>query len=371
MGLADYIEALKRTKTYKSGVIKVQEYSFESRWGGLQKRLPSVPHADRNRHVVVMGVLGDQPIVKRVLTDPEHVFHTTTKDVDKLLFIFVEMRPDKFAIDKIEDGYHLGDGHRIDAKFTVAYKIKDAKEFWNGNRDPLGELETSVIDAATNFFLSISSHYLISNPGELKAALQEHIHNPETKIFKTDLENRISSSCSVAGIDLLKVIADVYMSESLRDYLKRIHDRIYGVGGAAERSKVDQLIDSDTTFAPFKLREVIMHVDMTLLENFYSMEWGDAMRRVTEKVAEMKRNYVDSLQDIELIKFRKLKDMADELGLDEMKQEDLKDVFFKKLLTLADADSKPSTLTDVEYLSTITALSPSGPLLSDTARTKK
>lgn len=358
MSVADYIATLQKTKTYQAGLISFQEYSFIPRMLGLGRVLPKIPHADDDRHVIVMEIRGDQPNILTVLKGSNDSIHITTKDVDKLLFIFVEMRPHTLIVDKSEDGYRLGDGHRIDAKFTVTYKIEDAKNFWMGSKDQLSEFEATITNAAKNFFLNHFSHYFIRYPADLKNRLEKHIHGTDTeiKVVKNNLEVSIYQDCTVAGIKLEKVIADVYISDSLNKYLKRIHDILYGEGGAAERLMIDQIIDNYTTF-DYPLRKVINAIDMRLIENFYTMKWSEAMRKVTEKVAEKKQEYMMSVEQKELKRMRELLDSADDLDLDPVDVEVLKTKFAKKLISIAEKTTNAHPISDKEYLKIIMSLS--------------
>ena len=345
MALTDYIETLKQTKTYEAGLISIQEYSFKSRMLGLVRSLPSVPHADDDRHVVVMEILGDQPNILTVLREKNQTFHPTTKDVNKLLFVFVEMRPHTLVIEKSRDGYRLGDGHQINAEFNVTYKVENAKEFWGGNKDQLADFESALTDAAKNFFLGKSSRDLIISPANLKQSLEKHISDAGIKNVKTDLEESIRT-CKCAGISLDKVVADVYLSDSLHEFLNRLHIKTYEEGGSAERYKINQDINSDTTFAPYKLRDVINALDIRLFENFYSMRWSDAMRLVTERLAEKKQEFMMSLEQKELKRMRDLIDAADDLGLDPMDVESLKSKLAGKLMLMADNDSNSHSFSD-------------------------
>lgn len=366
MAISDYIAALQKTKTYQAGLISFQEYSFKSKAFGLVRSLPNIPHADEDRHVVVMEIRGDQPNIFTVLKDPKHSITPTTKDVDKLLFIFIEMRPHVLKIEKSAEGYQLGDGHQINSTLTIKYKIENAEEFWKASRDQLAEFETTVIDTAKNFFLGITSNYLINNPAELKKSLEQHIQETAIKVVKNDLEKNVWASCKIAGIRLVNVTSDVYLSDSLRKHLQRIHDKIFEEGGAAERRRIDLLIDNDETFTPYGLRAVIMALDIRLLENFYVMKWNDAMRKVTEKLAEKKEEYFRSIKEAEINKMKDIIDTAEQLGLDEMDVKDLKDKFAKKLSAMADRIDGTQLHSDSQYLKLIIS-SPSsvGQLTSD------
>ena len=359
MALTDYIEALKNTKTYQSGLISCQEYSMKSEFFGFKKTLPDIPHADEDRHVVVMEIRGNQPNIYAVLAKHNHSISLTSRDADKLLFIFIEMRPQTLKVETPKEGYHLGDGHRINATLTLSYQVYDAEVFWKGGKDQLADLEMAVTDAAKNFFLNITSNYLINSPAELKQSLEQHLQKTEIVIIKNNLEDNISENCNIPGIKLLKVKADVFLSDSLRQHLQRMHARLYGDGGFADRRKIDQLINCDDTYRPYGLRQVIMALDIRLLENFYKMTWSDAMGKVTERLAERKEKDISSVDDKEINNMQKIIDAAQSLGLDEMAVTDIKDKIHKKLMDITDRTSEVNLPSDEEYLRRI-----AGPPLS-------
>ncbi len=357
MSLAGYVASLQNTKTYRSGLISFQEYSFQSRLFGLSRTLPSIPSADDDRHVIVMEIRGNQPNIRTVLKERGQSVQATTRDVDKLLFIFVEMRPHTLAIEKTAESYRLGDGHPMNAKFTVTYQVEDAREFWQSNRDQIAQLEMNIMDAARNFFLNLSSKDLISYPANLKQSLEKHILETEIGVVKGELEKSIHNSCMIAGVKVRKVIADIYIGDSLYDYLKRMHKKLYEPGGPADRFKIDQLIDSDATFYPYKLRAVIDALDMRLLSNFYDMTWHEAMRLVTEKVAEKKKEYMMSVEQKEINRWRELLNHAEDMGLD---ADDVKDLKFKiasKMTAMLDKEDTAHLLSDSEYLKKVIPIS--------------
>jgi len=368
MAISDYIATLQKTKTYQAGLISVQEYSFKSSMFGLKRTLPNIPHADDDRHVVVMKIRGNQPNIYTVLTKSNDPISLTSKDADQLLFIFIEMRPQILRVKTPVEGYLLGDGHQISSTFTIGYQVEDAKIFWQGGRDRIAELETTVTDAAKNFFLNITSNYLINSPAELKLSLERHIQETEITIVKNDLEQSVWKNCEVAGIKLVKVNANVYLSDSLREHLQRMHNRLYDDGGVIDRWKIDQLIDSNETFAPHKLRTVIMALDMRLIENFYTMKWSDAMRKVTEKLADKKDEY-QTREEKDITKTKEDIRIAEEAGLDEMDLKDLRDQLANMLKKRSDHDRTTQLLSDIEYLKRlISSPSSAGLLTSDATR---
>lgn len=357
MSISEYASELRATKTYQSKLISFQEYSFQSKWGGILRSLPAVPPADNDRHIVVLEIRGGQPSVRQVLQPPDGAIQFTSKDAEKLLLVFVEMRPQRMRIDTPAEGYTLGDGHQISATFDLSYRVVDAGEFWRAGRDPLATLETAIIDAARSFFLNTTSRFLVTSPSDIKRGAEQAVSRVSETLTRTaivvlkgDLEDDIQERCHIAGLKLLSVGAHVRLSDTLRELLRRTHDRIYGEGGAADRREIDLLIDTDPTFKPYSLRAVIMHLDVQLLENFYTSPWSEAMRRVSAKLAQKKEEYLRGRDEAEITKLERLIAAADEFGLDEMDIKELKERAGRKLLGLADSGSSAEPLSDAEYL---------------------
>lgn len=353
MSIETYTAAIKETKTYQAGLISFQEYSFRERVLGLIKTLPSVPRADDDRQIVVMEIKGDQPNILTVLKDPAHSIQPTTKDVDKLLFVFVEMRPHTLNIAEGPDGYRLSDGHQINAQFNITYQVEDAKLFWKGHKDQLLEFERAILNAAKRFFLNTSSDLFIGFPADSTESLENHIKKAEIGAVKHLLEDDISQNCTIAGIQIQKVIADVHIGQSLYEYLERNHKKLYGKAGVADRYKMDQIIDNDKTFAPHSLRSVINALDMRLLENFYMEDWNSAMCKVTERLAEKKEEFMKSIEEKELDRMEKLISTAERLGLDDEDKEQLRFKAAQSLLSMADNKANPHTISDQDYIATI------------------
>jgi hypothetical protein len=342
--MSDYLSKLQATKTYKAGLITTQEYKFITRLGGIYRTLSEIPHADSDKHIIVMELLGNQPNISTVLTDPRMTINPKTTDANKLLFIFVEMKPHILRIFPPQEKYRLGEGHQIEATFDLTYRVANAEDFWRGAKDPVAVLEAAVINEAKNYFLSITSHYLVSSPADLKKTLEQHIQDTEIKIVKNSLEDSIREKCVISGIEVMKVHADVQLSGTLNEHLKKIHDSTYGPDGTLikrrsqkevsdNRKYIDGMIDSDTTFSPYKLRNVIMVLDTGLLENFYIMEWSNAMQKVHDELSRQKKDYLTThkADKARINEIRENLKIAREEELDEMYIQDLKEKLSKEL----------------------------------------
>ncbi|MCI5148318.1 MAG: hypothetical protein D3916_02795 [Candidatus Electrothrix sp. MAN1_4] len=343
MAITNYLAELQATSTYKEGVITAQEYKFISKFGGVYRKLPEIPKADDDRHILVMEMLGDQPNIYGVLSDPKMTINPKSTDANRLLFIFVNIKPGVLRVFSPEEGYQLGDGHHINATFDITYRITDVKNFWSSAQDPVAALETTIADEARNYFSSVTSNYLVKAPADLKKTLESHI-DAEIKEIKKTLEESIKNNLNdnnsrdglITGVDIIKVNAVVQLSDTLNNLLKKLHEKFFGDGGVIDtnsdneidalvRRKVDERIDEDKTFAPYSLRNVIMSLDTGLLENFYSMDWGNAMRIVHEELSRQKKAYLEKQNKTLIDEYKNRLTIANELKLDEIHIQDLKD----------------------------------------------
>ncbi|MCI5194761.1 MAG: serine protease [Candidatus Electrothrix sp. AW5] len=92
-----------------------------------------------------------------------------------------------------------------------------------------------------------------------------------------------------------------------------------------DRSSVDERIDEDKTFAPYNLRSVIMSLDTGLLENFYCMDWTDAIKKVHEELSIQKKAYLGKQNKTLIDEYQNRLTRAKDLELDEIHIQDLKD----------------------------------------------
>jgi len=358
MSMSDYLAELQATKTYKAGLITTQEYKFITKFLGTYRALPDIPHADADKHIIVMELRGGQPNMSIVLTDPNPkiTINPNTTDADKLLFIFVKMKPQTLKVASPPEKYYIGgeERHQIEATFDLTYRVADAEELWKGAVDPLAMLEAEIVNEAKNYFLSIESKYLITSPGDLKDSLEQRIQDTGVRVIKDNLENNIREKCVISGIEIMKVFADVQLSVELNDYFKRIIKERYGEGGHLDqrrsedkifenREYINRRIKNDETFQPYALRDVIMKLDTGLVENFHTMNWNDAMRKVHDELARQKKEYLEQIREqgnADIDRITKLIRKAEEAGLEEMQILPLKDSLAEKMLeSIENSDS--------------------------------
>lgn len=238
MAITNYFAELQATRTYKEGVITAQEYKFISKFGGVYRKLPEIPRPDDDRHIIVMEMRGDQPNIYGVLSDPKMTINPKSTDANRLLFIFVNIKPGVFKIAPPEEGYKLGDNHHISATFNITYRINDVKKFWNCAKDPIAIFETAITDEARNYFLGVRSNYLVKAPADTKKTLESHIDAEIKKIKKTleeSIKNNLNDDNSgdslISGIEIIKVNAVVQLSDDLNNLLKKIHEKFLGTVG--------------------------------------------------------------------------------------------------------------------------------------------
>jgi len=301
MSMATYIAKLKDKKTYKAGLIEdIQEYTFKSI--GPIKIPPRLPRANDDRHVIAIEIRGEQPSVFGVLDAPNKEFNPPYGRADKLLFVFVNMKSHILRIESPVGGYRLGDDQQIGATFQLGYRVNDAGLFWKTADDPLDEFESTVVQEARGYFTRIISNYLVSFPSDSKEALEQHL-DAQLNVVKGQLEASIRRS-SFPGIAIEKIYADISLSQELKDFLHELRRRLL----------IDLQIDSNQSFSPYSLRKVIKSIDTEgLLENFYSMAWSDAMRKVYTRLNEARKEYLEA----EIVRLQRLIQIAIDSRLDE------------------------------------------------------
>ena len=346
MSLEEYISSLKETRAYRDGLIGFQVYEFQTVLF-FMKKLPAVPQADANRHILVLEIIGNHPHVRAVLDRPGLTIDTNTSDTEKLMFVFVEMCAHKLSVSSPLGGYRLSDGYTLDVAFDVTYQVVDVEKFWRGNTDPLSELETAVVNAATNFFLKATSSSLVDFPGDAKLLIEKHI---DASIVKTkeNLEDSVKRS-SIPGVEVVQVVAYIDIGDRLREFFDRIVDRNISAGGIYEQKKVDEMIMNDKTYYPFDLRRVIREVDVSLLGVFYNKSWSEAMAQLAQRISESKAKYIESLQE-NYNEMKRIVQVGDELELSVIDKKEIKDGLAQKLVRVSRGDLKRVHISDVEYL---------------------
>lgn len=360
----DYVKSREQTKTYRTGFIKMQKYEKKSRWGGLIVDFDA-PQADSEWHIVGISVQGNAPSVQTFLSHSGQKIDLKAKDVGQYLFVFVNMKP--ITIDINIPECILSDNDRVDTRLKISCQVQNVQDFWNSDNDPVQRFENAIVKEAKNYFHSIKSEYLVGNFNELRDSLEQQIQDTGLKVIRPQLEETIQVRCPIPGLAILDVDSDITISDTLRSVLEARHKSIWNVNRIyyqeeervqtsvvkdrheksadaqhrdlelARRKKIDAQIDTDTTFTRYgvSLRDLVMWLDTNLLENFYKMEWGQAMQQVHQALAQVRQSYQQIVQqqlDTEIERLTKRIEMARKAELDKEYIDEMKDVLATKMI---------------------------------------
>jgi len=362
MQIGEYIERLSATKTFRDRLIAIQEYNYTTRFIMFPVP-PQLPKADLDKHHIVLKITGGQPHIMGVITDRGSTYEPSSQDNGNLLFVTVQMKPQLMKIVSPTGGYQFGDGHHIDTEFRIRYRVEDAKLLWHASDDPLAEFQLKVIDRAKEYFLSIKSNLLISSSSELKQMLQQQLQDSELKLVKDNVQVSVKK-IHVDGIELLDVNADMQLSQELRKHLQGIHQSIYGTGGLldivnrrkinnADRKQIDEMIDQDTTFPGYSLRQIIFEVDSELLENFYTESWTTAMRKVHTGIAKKKQEVMRKQDELEMERLEQYLQRAIRLNLGKMEIDQIRSTIAEKFLAMMNAEQDPQSYSNERFFTVL------------------
>lgn len=345
-----YIYRLMQLRTYQVGIIEdIQEYQYKQRFGGFFKRLPPLPQANTDRHVIAVTVKGEQPNEIIILPDDRQAIETSILDVDKLVFMFLNMKLQQLKIASPLRGYRLADGQEIMVDFELMVQVTNAKEFWLAAKDPIAILEAMVINETQSYFLNMGSSSLVDKPFLFEQQADQQSLESRLRCTVQSLAANVRE-ISLPGIQIKQVYAQINLSDQLRVFLKRKLDTVFNPAGLLDRHHVDARIDSDHVFDMFKLRDVIMALDTRLLERFYSVTYGEAMYAVYEKLADAKAKYVEAQQNDKIAKLQKAIQTATDLALDEIPVNTLKEKLAEELYKLADDIKQTETPSTEEFI---------------------
>lgn len=332
MSNTTYINRLMQLRTYQAGIIEdIQEYQFNLHWGGLFRTSLPLPKANGDRHVVVVKMSGEQPNELIFLPEERQSIDPPIRDVGKLIFLFLSVKPQQLKLSSPVGGYRLADGQEVRVDLDLTVQVTNAKDFWLAAKDPVALLESMVINEVRSYFLQVESRNLIDKP---LSPEQQGVEFPMREVVQR-LERMI---CGVAlpGVQIKHTFAQVTLSDQLKAFLKRQLDTLLNPAGLLDRKQIDERIANDHVFSAFKLRDVIMALDTRLLENFYSMPYGDAMYAFHEKLADAKVRLVEERWKNKIAKLIEAIDTAIKTDLDEMQISVLKDKLADELQKAAD-----------------------------------
>lgn len=345
-----YIYRLQQLRTYQVGIIEdIQEYQYKRHFAGLFKRLPPLPQANTDRHVIAVTVKGEQPNEIIILPDDRQAIEPSILDVDKLVFMFLNMKLQQLKIASPPRGYRLADGQEIMVDFELMVQVTNAKDFWLAAKDPIAILEAMVINETQSYFLNMGSRSLVDKP--LPSAQQADQQSLESRL-RGAVQSLAANvrNISLAGIQIKQVYAQVNLSDQLRTFLKRQLDTVYDPAGLLDRRHVDERIDNHHVFEMFRLRDVIMALDTRLLERFYSNPYGEAIYAVYEKLADAKAKYVEEQQNAKIAKLKQAIATAVDAKLDEIPVNTLKEKLAEELYKLADDIKQTETPSTEEFI---------------------
>ncbi len=350
MALEDWLQTLRATETYRSGVYSEAEYSIKRRLPTFRRALPPVPRADADRHIIVIEIVGDAPVFVAPLTVERPSIHVPAQDADRMLFIFVEMRPRPLDVAAASGTYRLADGDEVGCRVALEWRVADAEAFWKSAADPVAALRGKVIDTVRRFFGTLTTTGLLEDKVQVERDLADSIFDRTITLIKSGVETQVYQHATLPGAKIEGVSAIIEPSTSLIEHLQRLRERIYGPGGLAERGKVDRLLDLDRTYAPHKVRDVARFLGMNLLENFYSRPWQEAMNELAAVFEAKKAEFrpKDRLTVIEDALAR-----AQRMGLEKEYIDDLKDKYAEALFDALDRTDTRSAVSDQTFLNTV------------------
>lgn len=332
MSNTTYINRLMQLRTYQVGIIEdIQEYQFNLHWRGLFRTLSPLPQANGDRHVVVVKMSGEQPSEFIFLPEDRQSIEPPIRDVGKLVFVFLSVKPQQLKLPSPVGGYRLADGQEVKVDLELTIQVSSARSFWLAAKDPVALLEAMVINETQRFFLQVDSRNLIDKP---LLSEQQSSGFPMHTIMQR-LETKICE-VSLSGIQIKHAFAQVTLSDQLKSFLKRQLDNLFNLAGFLDRSELDEYIENAHVFDLFKLKDIIMALDPRLLENFYSLPYSDAMFAFHEKLTNAKAKFVEEQWKDKIAKLMEAIETATRTNLDEIPVEKLKERLADELYKVAD-----------------------------------
>lgn len=370
----DYISKLKNTKTFQSGLISIEKYQSanDSKWWFL---LPPLPRSNKEYHVIAIKLQGKHPSMIEILSEDKDKIQVGIRDADKLYFVYVNRKLMTLHIPSPESKYRLGGGLLIDLTFDIDYCVMNAKEFWGLQQDPLAILEYMAIDRAQKYLMTVDGLKLISHPLELKKEVERSIEDSSSmKIIKEELESDIKGTI-LGGIKIEQVRANFSLNSIQEEFLVKYQDDLYNQHGLLRRKYINERINTDKTYHPYNLLDVIRLLDMSLLENFYALSWSDAMIKVHQAFNEEKRKYKAQREELYSKKIERLEKAIEsitKLGLQKEKEDpqessELRSQLAQTWKAYAQLEDIKPWLTDSEFLRLKIGLATDPQLLSDSA----
>ncbi len=298
-----HIQRLRDSKTFQYNMIEgIDQYRYRSVGWGIFSTLPPIPKPTDERSIVVLDVTHDCPIVISTLQTQQDFdrLKLRTRQVANVLFVAVSKKPKWIKIHGPKEGYQLGDGRFLSATVDLLIRIENLEDFWGASIDPIEPLVAEIHGSMQQHLSTILSDRLITIPPAPKRS--QYLYETKLRDIKDELNTKLAK-LSVTGLKIEQRRIHLYLSDTLQAWVDRQDQKIWGEWGIYDRLFVDAQIQSDDTFTGFLLRSVIMNADRRLLENFYTLPFGEAMQKLHERIAELKNDAsTHSSQTIEQLK---------------------------------------------------------------------
>ncbi|MEZ4614890.1 MAG: hypothetical protein R2867_05150 [Caldilineaceae bacterium] len=217
--------------------------------------------------ICLSSIVGARPDLKRVLSAPAETAMLTSRDVDKVVLLYLSKTPRQFQHRSPSNTYQLADRSQIVANIKLNVKVTDAKLFWESSEDPIYAVEQKVYLEVKAFFQRLSKSNFITRqnaPNYRTIRL-----GPPFNV--TNIAPRLEEEINRLSINGLLVVCDQITIQP-----------------STSQEWIDLLIENDFTFYPYNLRRVIEMIDSELYQAFYTNDYGSALEAVHAKITEQR-----------------------------------------------------------------------------------
>lgn len=341
------LQQLRDKQSYKSGLLEVQEFKRDQSTSWVANR-PSVKKVvtDKTKQYLVLQLAVDKLYDSKSFINSEPLIEFNKQNSDDIVLIAVSTLPTQFHIPSLPNGYELQDKvARFDCIATVNASITDCGklwQLWNQNKDVIDVLTEALQAKFASYLSSVELGDLIDPVDLFQARPVVILRRAATKAVPL-LEEHLKT-VQVDGVHIqdieVAVVLHVDQSHQLsEDQLNKLRQE-FGVendkisklrnveGQLHYRRYIDSLLDKDVSFAPHTLRQTIMLFEPDLLEDFYSGEWGEAMKNLYSKVAEA-RNQLQRANS--MLRLRNWMQIARDSGLKEEELAQMRSALIQQL----------------------------------------
>lgn len=336
-----FINDLQKNKTFQSGIVdEVQVYS--------SSRSVNLVRATDTRHIVAIEVAGNRDSVYSILTEPNQLIDIPHEKLCCTIFVSLNVQSRRFKIKSPDQGYLLADGERLHVDFELRVRVTDTYQFWQSSKDPIDDVEWQIIQKANRYFSNLYSQDLIAAI-DLLPPLDERLGiNSQLRVILDGLQSQMAEM-SLKGIHIEDVYIDIQFPNQLHTFLARRSRDLFGASGILERKAIDERIDNDYTFAPHKLRDIVKSLDSGLFEDFYTINYSEAMLKVHNKLTSAREAFYKQQNDTEIEFLTSLLDRAIAQSLSEEHIQRIKDRIGTRYLGIVDSP-KPTEQSFLKWL---------------------